>query len=101
MGYVTIFLVENDSLHILIKYIILQIRISLKSVDDKKCVRSYRPSTLQPGTTTTIVVTIAIDENHREGSLLYLPSSISVSRDKYSFNYINYSVILYSCSIPG
>ncbi|XP_048508975.1 laminin subunit alpha-1 [Athalia rosae] len=53
------------------------IRISLKSVDTKKCVRSYRPSTLQPGTTTTIVITIAIENKHKQGSLFYLPSSVS------------------------
>ncbi|XP_046413773.1 laminin subunit alpha-1-like [Neodiprion fabricii] len=53
------------------------IRISLKSVNTKKCVRSYRPSILQPGTTTTIIITLAIEGKHKQGSLFYLPSTIS------------------------
>ncbi|XP_023288824.1 laminin subunit alpha-2 [Orussus abietinus] len=53
------------------------IRISLKSVYGKKCVRSYRPTALQPSTTTTIVMTFAIDKHHREGVLFYLPSSMN------------------------
>ncbi|XP_015607311.1 laminin subunit alpha-1 [Cephus cinctus] len=53
------------------------IRISLKSVENKKCVRSYRPAILQPSSTTSIVLTLSVDSNQREGSLFYLPSSIN------------------------
>ncbi|XP_035736479.1 laminin subunit alpha-1-like [Vespa mandarinia] len=53
------------------------IRISVKSVEDKKCVRSYRLTTLQPSSMTNIVMTFAIPDNRKDGSLLYLPSSIN------------------------
>lgn len=45
----------------------------------KKCVRSYRPSTLQPSITTTIVLTFAVTNNRRDGALFYLPSSVNVT----------------------
>ncbi|XP_051174494.1 laminin subunit alpha-1 isoform X1 [Leptopilina boulardi] len=53
------------------------IRISLKSADGKKCIRSYRPGFLQPSSTTTIVMTFAVAKNKKEGSLFYLPSGIN------------------------
>ncbi|XP_078049382.1 wing blister isoform X1 [Augochlora pura] len=53
------------------------IRVSLKSANGKKCFRSYRPSTLQPTSTNTIVITLALSEGRKEGSLFYLPSSIN------------------------
>ncbi|KZC04266.1 Laminin subunit alpha-1 [Dufourea novaeangliae] len=53
------------------------IRVSLKSADKKECIRSYRPSTLQPTTTNTIIMTFALPSGSKEGSLLYLPSSIN------------------------
>ncbi|KAK0081679.1 hypothetical protein PV325_011758 [Microctonus aethiopoides] len=53
------------------------IRISLKSAEGKKCVRSYRPINLQPSTTTTIVITMALTHHRKEGALFYLPSSIN------------------------
>ncbi|KAG7199623.1 hypothetical protein KM043_014226 [Ampulex compressa] len=53
------------------------IRISLKSVEGKECIRSYRPSTLQPAISTTIVITFALLNERKGGSLFYLPSSIN------------------------
>ncbi|XP_076279706.1 wing blister isoform X1 [Lasioglossum baleicum] len=53
------------------------IRVSLKSADGKECIRSYRPSTLQPTSTNTIVITFALPNDRKEGSLFYLPSSIN------------------------
>ncbi|XP_076178093.1 laminin subunit alpha-1-like [Ptiloglossa arizonensis] len=53
------------------------IRVSLKSADGKECIRSYRPSTLQPTSTNTIVMTFALPKGRKEGSLFYLPSSIN------------------------
>ncbi|XP_043271259.1 laminin subunit alpha-1 [Venturia canescens] len=52
-------------------------RVSLRSVDGKKCVRSYRPTTLQPSITTTIVMTLAVSNARRNGALFYLPSSLN------------------------
>ncbi|XP_076245323.1 wing blister [Calliopsis andreniformis] len=51
------------------------IRVSLKSAEGKECFRSYRPSTLQPSTTNTIVMTFSVPKGRREGSLFYLPSN--------------------------
>ncbi|XP_076751939.1 wing blister [Xylocopa sonorina] len=53
------------------------IRVSMKSADGKECSRSYRPSTLQPTSTNTIVMTFALPEGKEEGPLFYLPSSIN------------------------
>ncbi|CAK9806681.1 Laminin subunit alpha-1 [Anthophora quadrimaculata] len=53
------------------------IRISLMSADEKKCIRSYRPSTLQPTSTNTIVMTFVLPKGKKEGSLFYLPSSVN------------------------
>ncbi|XP_032674953.1 laminin subunit alpha-1 isoform X4 [Odontomachus brunneus] len=53
------------------------IRVSLKSVEGKQCIRSYRPDTLQPSATTSIVMTFALPTGRREGSLFYLPSGIN------------------------
>ncbi|XP_061943056.1 laminin subunit alpha lam-3 isoform X4 [Apis cerana] len=53
------------------------IRVSLKSAEGKECSRSYRPSTLQPTSTNTIVMTFALPKGKKEGSLFYLPSSIN------------------------
>jgi len=52
-----------------------QIRVSLRSVENKECIRSYRP-TLQPSSTTSIVITFALPTARKEGSLFYLPSGI-------------------------
>ncbi|XP_034944517.1 laminin subunit alpha-1-like isoform X2 [Chelonus insularis] len=53
------------------------IRISLKSVEGKKCMRSYRPVNLQPSTTTSIVITFAITHHRKEGALFFLSSSVN------------------------
>ncbi|XP_014221917.2 laminin subunit alpha-1 [Trichogramma pretiosum] len=53
------------------------IRVSIRSAEGKKCVRSYRAADLQPSSTTTIVMTLAIPESQREGLLFYLASSIN------------------------
>ncbi|CAL7932952.1 unnamed protein product [Xylocopa violacea] len=54
------------------------IRLSMRSADGKECSRSYRPSTLQPTSTNTIVMTFALPKGKKEGPLFYLPSSINV-----------------------
>ncbi|XP_036145001.1 laminin subunit alpha-1 isoform X3 [Monomorium pharaonis] len=53
------------------------IRVSLRSVEGKECIRSYRPATLQPSSTTSIVITFALPTAHKDGSLFYLPSGIN------------------------
>ncbi|XP_077268130.1 wing blister isoform X1 [Temnothorax americanus] len=53
------------------------IRVSLRSVEGKECIRSYRPATLQPSSTTSIVITFALPTSRKEGSLFYLPSGIN------------------------
>ncbi|XP_024867463.1 laminin subunit alpha-1 isoform X2 [Temnothorax curvispinosus] len=53
------------------------IRVSLRSVEGKECIRSYRPATLQPSSTTSIVITFALPTARKEGSLFYLPSGIN------------------------
>lgn len=53
------------------------IRVSLRSVEGKECIRSYRPSTLQSSSTTSIVMTLALPTARKEGSLFYLPSGIN------------------------
>ncbi|KAF3427281.1 LOW QUALITY PROTEIN: hypothetical protein E2986_11364, partial [Frieseomelitta varia] len=53
------------------------IRVSLRSAEGKECSRSYRPSTLQPTSTNTIVMTFALPKGKKEGPLFYLPSSIN------------------------
>nr|XP_034195684.1 laminin subunit alpha-1 isoform X1 [Osmia lignaria] len=53
------------------------IRVSLRSTEGKECIRSYRPSTLQPSSTNTIVMTFALPKPRKEGPLFYLPSSIN------------------------
>ncbi|XP_029679159.1 laminin subunit alpha-1-like [Formica exsecta] len=53
------------------------IRVSLRSVEDKECIRSYRPTMLQPSATTSIVMTFALPTARKEGSLFYLPSGIN------------------------
>ncbi|XP_076668102.1 wing blister isoform X2 [Andrena cerasifolii] len=53
------------------------IRVSLKSAEGKQCIRSYRPSTLQPTSTNTIVMTFSLPKGRKEGALFYLPSSIN------------------------
>ncbi|XP_025159598.1 laminin subunit alpha-1 isoform X2 [Harpegnathos saltator] len=53
------------------------IRVSVKSVDGKQCIRSYRPETLQPSATTSIVMTFVLPAGRKEGSLFYLPSGIN------------------------
>ncbi|XP_066580920.1 laminin subunit alpha-1 [Prorops nasuta] len=53
------------------------VRISLKSDQGKKCIRSYRPGGLQPTTTNSIILTFAIPHERRDGVLFYLPSSIN------------------------
>lgn len=60
-------------------FLFLQIRVSLRSAEGKECIRSYRPSTLQPSSTNTIVMTFALPKPRKEGPLFYLPSSINVS----------------------
>lgn len=58
-----------------------QVRISIKSAEGKKCVRSYRVSKLEPSSTTTMVLTLAIPNNQKEGALLYLAGSENVRKD--------------------
>nr|XP_031843946.1 laminin subunit alpha-1 isoform X2 [Nomia melanderi] len=53
------------------------IRVSLKSADGKECIRSYRPSILQPTSTNTIIITFALPKGRKEGALFYLPSSVN------------------------
>nr|XP_012147088.1 PREDICTED: laminin subunit alpha-2 isoform X4 [Megachile rotundata]XP_012147089.1 PREDICTED: laminin subunit alpha-2 isoform X4 [Megachile rotundata] len=53
------------------------IRVSLRSAEGKECIRSYRPSTLQPSSTNTIVMTFVLPRGKKEGPLFYLPSSIN------------------------
>ncbi|XP_014473559.1 PREDICTED: laminin subunit alpha-1 isoform X3 [Dinoponera quadriceps] len=53
------------------------IRVSLKSAQDKQCIRSYRPETLQPSATSSIVMTFALPAGRKDGSLFYLPSGIN------------------------
>ncbi|XP_039307072.1 laminin subunit alpha-1 isoform X3 [Solenopsis invicta] len=53
------------------------IRVSLRSVEGKECIRSYRPMMLQSSSTTSIVITFALPTARKEGSLFYLPSGIN------------------------
>ncbi|XP_072763928.1 laminin subunit alpha-1 isoform X2 [Anoplolepis gracilipes] len=53
------------------------IRVSLRSVEGKECIRSYRPAMLQSSATTSIVMTFALPTARKEGSLFYLPSGIN------------------------
>ncbi|KAL6255156.1 hypothetical protein P5V15_013489 [Pogonomyrmex californicus] len=53
------------------------IRVSVRSVEGKECIRSYRPTTLQSSSTTSIVMTFALPTARKEGSLFYLPSGIN------------------------
>ncbi|XP_067203705.1 laminin subunit alpha-1 isoform X2 [Linepithema humile] len=53
------------------------IRVSVRSVEGKECIRSYRPATLQSSSTTSIVMTFALPTSRKDGSLFYLPSGIN------------------------
>ncbi|KAF7990369.1 hypothetical protein HCN44_000174 [Aphidius gifuensis] len=53
------------------------IRISLKSSEGKKCIRSYNSNVIESSTTTSIVMTLAITQHKTEGALFYLASSTS------------------------
>lgn len=53
------------------------IRVSLKSAKGKRCVRSYRYDSLQPSTTNSIKITLTVCKNRQDGTLFYLPSSIT------------------------
>ncbi|XP_011501171.1 PREDICTED: laminin subunit alpha-1 [Ceratosolen solmsi marchali] len=53
------------------------IRISVKSAEGKKCIRSYRIKDIQPSSITTLMMTISIPHNEKEGILFYLASIIN------------------------
>ncbi|XP_015124906.1 laminin subunit alpha-1, partial [Diachasma alloeum] len=53
------------------------IRVSLKSSENKKCMRSFRSPSIQPSSTNNIVITLALIHHKTEGALFYLPSSVN------------------------
>lgn len=61
----------------------LQIHLSITSRvnTSEGCVRSFRPSSLEPSTTTLLVMDYALDSGtkQKDALILYLPSSTTVS----------------------
>lgn len=53
------------------------IRVSLKSSENKKCIRSFMSSAIQPSTINNIIITMALTHHKTEGALFYLPSSVN------------------------
>ncbi|KAJ8669684.1 hypothetical protein QAD02_000943, partial [Eretmocerus hayati] len=53
------------------------IRVSMRSAESKRCMRSYRLADLQPSLTTTLVMTLAIPEDQIQGLLFFLGSSLN------------------------
>ncbi|XP_049762590.1 laminin subunit alpha-1 [Schistocerca cancellata] len=65
------------------------IRLSITSNANNGCVRSYKPKTLVPTITTSIILNYAVDSDEKDALLFYLSSSNSSSKDFIALEMVN------------